>query len=86
VVARGSSYPIRILDEKKVRVLVSSKQLGERYGEAPVFITFDHGEGKVYHMISHFYFNGRRPGRKAKGERRQLPGRKGNLRRVARQV
>lgn len=51
----GSSYPIRILDKKKVRVLVTSKQIGERYGEAPVFITFDHGQGKVYHMISHFY-------------------------------
>ena len=51
----GSSYPIRILDEKKVHVLVASKQIGERYGESPVFVTFDHGEGKVYHMISHFY-------------------------------
>lgn len=51
----GSSYPIRILDQKKVRVLVTSRQIGEQYGEAPVFITFDHGEGKVYHMISHFY-------------------------------
>ncbi len=51
----GSSYPIRILDQKKVRVLVTSRQIGEQYGEASVFITFDHGEGKVYHMISHFY-------------------------------
>jgi hypothetical protein len=51
----GSSYPIRILDPDKVRVLVTSKQIKEKYGEAPVFITFDHGEGKIYHMISHFY-------------------------------
>jgi len=51
----GSSYPIHILDPNKVRVLVTSKQIGEQYGDAPVFVTFDHGEGKVYHMISHFY-------------------------------
>jgi len=51
----GSSYPIRTLDEEKVNVLVTSKEIKNRYGEAPVFITFDHGEGKIYHMISHFY-------------------------------
>ena len=51
----GSSYPIRILDREKVVVLVKSKEIENRYGEAPVFITFDHGEGKIYHMISHFY-------------------------------
>jgi len=51
----GSSYPIRILDEEKVNVLVTSKEIKNRYGEAPVFITFNHGEGKIYHMISHFY-------------------------------
>jgi hypothetical protein len=51
----GSSYPIQILDKKKVHVLVSSKEIEQKYGEAPVFITFEYGEGKVYHMISHFY-------------------------------
>ncbi len=51
----GSSYPIMILDPERVRVLVQSKELKERHGEAPVFVSFDHGEGQVYHMISHFY-------------------------------
>ncbi|HEY42585.1 MAG TPA: hypothetical protein G4O11_01245 [Anaerolineae bacterium] len=51
----GSSYPIRILDKEKVKVLTTSKEIEERYGEAPVFITFDYGQGKIYHMISHFY-------------------------------
>lgn len=51
----GSSYPIRILDKEKVKVLVTSKEIEAQYGESPVFITFDHKEGKVYHMISHFY-------------------------------
>jgi hypothetical protein len=51
----GSSYPIRILDEKNVRVLVKSKEIHDKYGESPVFLTFDYKEGRIYHMISHFY-------------------------------
>ena len=51
----GSSYPIEVLDKKKVKVLVKSKELKEKYGEEAVIIRFDHGEGTVYHMISHFY-------------------------------
>jgi hypothetical protein len=51
----GSSYPIRILDKKNVRVLVRSKEIHDKYGESPVFLTFDYKEGKIYHMISHFY-------------------------------
>ncbi len=51
----GSSYPIEILDKKKVKVLVKSKELKEKYGEDPVIIRFEHGEGTVYHMLSHFY-------------------------------
>ena len=34
---------------------VEIKEIKKKYGESPVFVTFDHGEGKVYHMISHFY-------------------------------
>lgn len=51
----GSSYPIRVLDPEKVNVLVTSKELAEKWGEPAVFVTFDVGEGRVYHMISHFY-------------------------------
>ncbi len=51
----GSSYPIQILDPEQVKVIVQSKELQERHGEAPVFVTFRYGEGQVYHMISHFY-------------------------------
>ncbi|OLS16445.1 MAG: hypothetical protein HeimC3_53880 [Candidatus Heimdallarchaeota archaeon LC_3] len=51
----GSSYPIEILDEEKVTVLVSSKEMKEKYGESPIVITFEVGEGKIYHMTSHFY-------------------------------
>jgi len=51
----GSSYPIRILKPDKVKVLIRSKEIQERHGESPVFISFEYGKGVVYHMISHFY-------------------------------
>jgi len=51
----GASYPIRILQPERVRVLLTSKDIARRYGEAPVFLTFEHGQGRIYHMISHFY-------------------------------
>lgn len=51
----GSSYPIRVLDEDAVDVIISSRELGRKYGEPAVFVTFEVGEGRIYHMISHFY-------------------------------
>lgn len=51
----GSSYPIRVLDPKRVQVLITSTELEQKYGEAPVAVTFGHGEGEVLHMISHYY-------------------------------
>jgi hypothetical protein len=51
----GSSYPIEILDNEKVNVLIRSKELGQKYGADPVVVRFAHGKGLVYHMISHFY-------------------------------
>ena len=51
----GSSYPIKILDESTVTILVSSQEMKRKYGESPIVITFEFGQGKVYHMTSHFY-------------------------------
>lgn len=50
-----SSHPIRVLDPERVRVLIASRELGERYGEPAVAVIFRHGEGEVFHMISHYY-------------------------------
>lgn len=50
-----SSYPIKILDKKRVKVLVRSDELGKRYKDDSVIISFEWGKGIVYHMISHFY-------------------------------
>lgn len=51
----GSSYPITILDPERVEVLITSRELGEKYGETPVAVWFRWGEGDVFHMISHYY-------------------------------
>ena len=51
----GSSYPIRVLDAEQVRVLIRSRELGERYGEEAVAVVFPYGKGEVFHMISHYY-------------------------------
>lgn len=51
----GSSYPIRILDKGRVEVLIVSEELRRKYGEAPVAISFREGDGKVLHIVSHYY-------------------------------
>jgi hypothetical protein len=51
----GSSYPIRIKDEKGVRVLMSSSEMQKKYGDGAVVVAFHHQQGKVLHMTSHFY-------------------------------
>lgn len=50
----ASSYPIRVLDPA-VEVLIASSELETKYGESPVAVLFRHGEGEVFHMISHYY-------------------------------
>lgn len=51
----ASSYPISIVDKERVEVLITSRELGEKYGEALVAVWFRWGEGDVFHMISHYY-------------------------------
>jgi hypothetical protein len=50
-----SSYPIQVLERERVDTLIASPELEAKYGEAPVAILFRHGEGEVFHMISHYY-------------------------------
>ena len=51
----GSSYPIRILDKEQARVLITSRELGEKYGEEPVAAVFNFGKVDVFHMISQYF-------------------------------
>ena len=46
------SFPIKVL-RNDVKVLISSKEIEEKWGYAPVLVYFDFGYGKVIHMISH---------------------------------
>jgi hypothetical protein len=49
------SYPIQIIDFNSVHVLISSWEIKNKWGEAPVLVYFDYGKrgGRVIHMISH---------------------------------
>lgn len=51
----GGSYPIEIVDKKKVKVLASSRQMGKKYGGSPVVVKFRWDDGEVIHVVSHFY-------------------------------
>lgn len=51
----GSSFPIKILNKERVKVLIRSKEVKEKYGEEAVVVRFSHGKGTVYHMLSHLY-------------------------------
>jgi len=51
----GSSYPIRVHDPERVQVLITSAELASKYGEPAVAVLFRHGEGEVFHMVSHYY-------------------------------
>ena len=51
----GSSYPTRILDPDRVQVLIRSRELESRWGESAVAVLFRHGQGEVFHMVSHYY-------------------------------
>lgn len=51
----GASYPIKVLDPKKVTVLITSREMKKKYGHAPIAVSFRYDDGKVLHMTSHFY-------------------------------
>lgn len=51
----ASSYPIRILNKDKVDVLITSREMKKKYGDAPIAVHFRYGDGQVLHIASHFY-------------------------------
>lgn len=51
----GSSYPIRVRDKQRVRVLMSSEEMSKKYGDGAVVVAFSWQQGKVLHMTSHFF-------------------------------
>jgi hypothetical protein len=51
----NKSYPIRVLDRRRVTVLVDSPEMGRRYGEPAIIVTFPWRRGRVIHVVSHVY-------------------------------
>ena len=51
----ASSYPIKVLKPRVVDVLIDSREMKRKYGEAAIAITFPYGDGRVLHIASHFY-------------------------------
>ena len=49
------SFPIQVLNHDAVRVLISSWEIQNKWGESPVLVEFDYGKmgGRIIHMISH---------------------------------
>jgi hypothetical protein len=50
----GGSHTIDILDEN-VKLLIRSYELKRKYNSDVIMVGFNHGKGKVFHSISHFY-------------------------------
>ena len=43
---------IKIINKKKVKILVKSQELEDKYGESPVFVSFDYGKKQiVFHKL-----------------------------------
>jgi hypothetical protein len=51
----SSSYPVEVNQPGKVDILLGSKEMQEKYGKMPIAVKFAHGEGRVIHVVSHFY-------------------------------
>ncbi|MHC4472885.1 MAG: SH3 domain-containing protein [Planctomycetota bacterium] len=49
------SYPVQVLDRRRVEVLADSEEMERKYGAKPIAVTFREGRGRVVHIVSHFY-------------------------------
>lgn len=51
----SKSYPVEVLDRRRVRVLLESHEMGRKYGSSVLAFTFRWGRGRVVHVVSHTY-------------------------------
>lgn len=51
----GGSYPVRVLDPKRVTVLAHSDVMQKRYGAGPIVVRVRWHDGQIIHVVSHFY-------------------------------
>ena len=58
----GGGYLFKILDPKRVDVLMESKQVAQRYGSGALAVRFRYNDGVVIHVTGHFFTQpGQRP-------------------------
>jgi hypothetical protein len=51
----NASYPIKLLNERNIDVLLASDEMRRLYQEPAIAVKFQIGEGRVIHVTSHFY-------------------------------
>ena len=51
----NSSVLVDIVDRRNVEVLIESDELQRRHGSRVVAVTFEHGRGRVVHVLGHFF-------------------------------
>lgn len=51
----GGGMPVKVLDEKRVKVLMSSEEAAKKYGSGVVAVRFRWEDGQVIHVTGHFF-------------------------------
>ncbi len=51
----GGGYPVKVLDPKRVTVLMESKEVAQKYGSGTIAVRFRYEDGQVIHVTGHFY-------------------------------
>jgi hypothetical protein len=65
----GGGYPFEIEDRQRVEVLMTSREVGARYGSSALGVRFRVGDGQVIHVTGHFFTQpGQRPEVAAAGQ------------------
>ena len=58
----GGGYPFRVLDPKRVTVLMDSPEVAKAFGEGNIAARFRYEDGQVIHVTGHFFTQpGQRP-------------------------
>ncbi len=51
----GGGYPIKVLDPKRVTVLMDSPEVARAFGSGVIAVRFPYEDGQVIHVTGHFY-------------------------------
>ena len=51
----GGGYPIKVLDPKRVTVLMDSSEVEKAFGSGVIAVRFPYEDGQVIHVTGHFY-------------------------------